>query len=103
MEKEFHTVTWKAEPDPLEAHGGKVPVKITGTFPDGYFNPKAAMYAEPYLVCDGNKIPLKPILLKGTDVGGEGIVISKDGGTFTYETVVDYKKAAGSLNCSLNQ
>ncbi|MCU0370617.1 MAG: tetratricopeptide repeat protein [Bacteroidales bacterium] len=93
MEKEYNTVTWKAEPDPLEAHGGKVPIKITGTFPDGYFHPKAAMYAEPYLVCDGNKIPLKPILLKGTEVGGEGIIISQDGGTFTYETVVDYEES----------
>jgi len=92
MEKEFNTVTWKAEPNPLEAHGGKVPIKITGTFPDGYFSPKAAMYIEPYLVCDGNKILLKPILLKGTDVGGEGIVISEDGGSFTYETVVDYNE-----------
>ena len=93
MEKEFNTVTWKAEPDPLEAHGGKVAIKVTGTFPEGYFNSKAAMYADPYLVCDGNKIPLKPILLKGTDVGGEGIVISEDGGSFTYETIVDYNES----------
>jgi tetratricopeptide (TPR) repeat protein len=93
MERDFSTVTWKAEPDPLEAHGGKVPIKITGTFPEGYFHPKAAMYAEPYLVCDGNKIMLKPILLKGTSVGGEGIVISQDGGSFTYETVVDYNES----------
>jgi tetratricopeptide (TPR) repeat protein len=93
MKKNFETVTFKAEPDPLEAHGGKVPVKITGTFPKDYFNPKAAMFAQPYLVCEGNKIPLKPILCKGTDVGGEGIVISKDGGSFTYETVVDYNES----------
>jgi tetratricopeptide (TPR) repeat protein len=93
MEKEFNTVTWKAEPDPLEAHGGEVKVKITGTFPKDYFSPKAAMYAEPYLICEGNKIPMKPILLKGTDVGGEGIVISEDGGSFTYETVVDYEES----------
>jgi tetratricopeptide (TPR) repeat protein len=93
MEKEFNTVTFKAEPDPLEANGGKVAIKITGTFPEGYFSPKAAMYVEPYLVCDGNKIMLKPIMLKGTDVGGEGIVISKDGGSFTYETVVDYNES----------
>lgn len=93
MEKNYNTVTFKAEPDPLEAHGGKVPVKITGTFPEGYFHPKAAMYAEPYLVCDGTTIPLKPILLKGTKVGGEGVVISQDGGSFTYETVVDYNES----------
>jgi Flp pilus assembly protein TadD len=91
MEKNFNTVTFKAEPDPLEAHGGKVAVKITGTFPEGYFHPKAAMWAEPVLICDGERIPMKPILLKGTSVGGEGIVISKDGGSFTYETVIDYK------------
>jgi tetratricopeptide (TPR) repeat protein len=93
MEKDFNTVTFKAEPNPLEAHGGKVPIKITGTFPDGYFSPKAAMLVESYLVCDGNKIPLKPIQLKGTDVGGEGIVISEDGGSYTYETVVDYNES----------
>ncbi|HOX77594.1 MAG TPA: hypothetical protein PLW31_06100 [Bacteroidales bacterium] len=92
MAKNFETVTFKAEPDPLEAHGGKVPVKITGNFPEGYFHPKAAMWAEPVLVCDGTRIPMKPILLKGTSVGGEGIVISKDGGSFTYETVVDYNE-----------
>lgn len=93
MKKNYETVTFKAEPDPLEAHGGKVPVKITGTFPAGYFHPKAAMYIEPALVCDGNKIQLKPILLKGTSVEGEGITISKDGGSFTYETVVDYDES----------
>jgi tetratricopeptide (TPR) repeat protein len=93
MKKEYNTVTYKTEPDPLEAHGGKVAIKITGTFPEGYFSPKAAYYAEPYLVCEGNEIALKPILLKGTEVGGEGIVISKDGGTFTYETVIDYNES----------
>ncbi len=91
MKKNYETVTFKTEPDPLEAHGGKVPIKVTGTFPANYFHPKAAMYAEPFLVCEGQEpIALKPILLKGTSVGGEGIVISKDGGSFTYETVVDY-------------
>jgi tetratricopeptide (TPR) repeat protein len=93
MKKNYETVTFKAEPNPLEAHGGKIPVKITGTFPPGYFHPKAAMYIEPYLVCDGMNIPMKPILLKGTSVGGEGIVISKDGGSFTYETVIDYNES----------
>jgi len=98
MKKNYSTVTFKAEPDPLEAHGGKVAVKITGTFPEGYFSPKAAMYMEPYLVCEGVQMPMKPILLKGTDVGGEGIVISKDGGSFTYETVVDYNE-----NCKVTE
>lgn len=93
MKKDFNSVNFKAEPDPLEAHGGKVAVKITGTFPAKYFHPKAAMWAEPVLVCEGGtRIPMKPILLKGTSVGGDGIVISKDGGSFTYETVIDYNE-----------
>jgi Flp pilus assembly protein TadD/outer membrane protein OmpA-like peptidoglycan-associated protein len=91
MKKEFETVTFKAEPNPLEAHGGKVPVKVTGTIPADYFNPKAAMFIQPYYVCEGEKIEMKPVLLKGTKVGGEGIVISEDGGSFTYETTIDYK------------
>jgi len=92
MTKEFATVTFKAEPDPLEAHGGKVPIKITGTFPEGYFDSKVAMCVTPVIKCeDGTNIELDPILLKGTDVGGEGIVISEDGGSFTYETEVDYQ------------
>jgi tetratricopeptide (TPR) repeat protein len=94
MTKEFPTVTFKAEPDPLEAHGGKVPVKITGTFPEGYFDEKAAMCVLPVLKCeDGTNIELDPILLKGTDVGGEGIVISEDGGSFTYQTTLDYQES----------
>lgn len=92
MEKEFPTVTWKAEPNPLEAIGGKVPIKITGTFPDGYFDSKASMLALPTLECtDGTVIALDPILLRGTDALGEGIVIPETGGSFTYETVVDYQ------------
>lgn len=100
MEKEFNTVTFKADPDPLEAHGGKVPIKITGTFPDGYFHPKAAMFVTPYLKCeDGSVTELEPILLKGSDVSGDGIVIAQSGGTFTYETVVDYQE--GMRACEL--
>ncbi len=94
MTKEFETVNFKAEPDPLEAHGDIVPIKITGTFPDGYFDPKVAMCAIPKLKCeDGTIIELDPILLKGSDVGGEGIVIPESGGSFTYNTQVPYQES----------
>lgn len=100
MEKDFNTVVFKADPDPLEAHGGKVPIKITGTFPKDYFHPKAAMFITPVLKCeDGSVTELEPILLKGTEVSGDGIVISPDGGSFTYETSVDYEE--GMRACEL--
>ncbi|MBW6461052.1 MAG: tetratricopeptide repeat protein [Bacteroidales bacterium] len=100
MTKEFDNVVFKAEPDPLEAHGGKVPVKITGTFPKDYFHPNAAMYITPVLKCDdGSVTELEPILLKGSSVSGPGIVIPQSGGSFTYETVMDYED--GMKACDL--
>ncbi|MFO7615113.1 MAG: tetratricopeptide repeat protein [Bacteroidales bacterium] len=100
MTKEFDNVVFKVDPDPLQAHGGKVPIKITGTFPKDYFHPNAAMYITPVLKCDdGSVTELEPILLKGTSVSGEGIVIPEGGGTFTYETVMDYEE--GMKACDL--
>lgn len=92
MDKDWESVTFKAEPDPLEAHGDKVPVKITGTFPEDYFSPKAAMLINPVLRCeDGTEIELDPILLKGEAVAGDGILIPYNGGSFTYYDTVDYQ------------
>lgn len=91
MEEDYATVKFVAEPDPLEAHGGEVPVKITGTFPPEYFHPEAAMYFAPVLVCeDGKEFPLDPVVLKGQDVAGEGILIPEGGGSFTYYDTVEY-------------
>ena len=92
MEKDWEAATFKAEPDPLEVHGEEVPVKITGNFPEKYFSPKAAMLVNPVLVCeDGTRTELDPILLKGEDVAGDGILIPYDGGSFTYYDTVAYQ------------
>ena len=90
MDKNYETVLFDAQPDPLEAHGGKVKVTVTGTFPEKYFHPKAAMKFQPVLKHDGGEIPLKSVTLKGQDVPGEGILIPYEGGTFTYEDELDY-------------
>ncbi len=91
MAKEYETVTYKVEPDPLESIGGKVPIKVTGTFPEGYFDSKAAMFFDPALKCGDKTIPLKSVVLKGEDVGGEGILIPESGGTFTIYDTLDYE------------
>lgn len=97
MEKEWESATFKAEPDPLEAHGDKVPVKITGTFPPKYFGKKTAMLVNPVLKCeDGTTFELDPILLKGEDVAGDGIVIPNAGGSFTYYDTLDYNPCMGA-------
>jgi len=99
MAKEWESVTFKADPDPLEAHGGKVPVKITGTFPPKYFSPKTAMLVTPVLQCeDGTEVELDPVLLKGESVAGDGILIPYDGGSFTYYDTVDYQTCQRASN-----
>ena len=92
MEKEFPEVTFVTTPDPLEAHGGMVKVKIVGTFPEKYFHPKAAMEFTPMLVHEDGTYELKSVMLKGQDVAGEGILIPQSGGTFTYEDEFPYQE-----------
>lgn len=92
MEKEFPEVVFVTTPDPLEAHGGMVKVKIVGTFPEKYFHPKAAMEFTPVLKYDGQEYELKTVILKGQDVAGEGILIPQSGGSFTYEDEFPYQE-----------
>jgi Tfp pilus assembly protein PilF len=92
MEKEYETVAFVEDPDPMEAHGGTVKVKVTGTFPEKYFHPKAAMKFTPYVKYDGGEYPLKTVVLKGEDVAGEGILIPNGGGTFVYEDEFPYQE-----------
>ena len=90
MEKDWDLPTFVTTPDPLEEHGGKVKVKVIGTFPEKYFHEKAAMEFTPRLVYDGGEVILSTVYLKGEDVAGDGILIPKSGGTFTYEDEIDY-------------
>ena len=60
MVKKYPTVTYKVTPEILETHGGKVEVKIDGTFPPKYFNKKATIALTPVLKFEGGEKTLKP-------------------------------------------
>ncbi len=90
MKDKCDVITYKVDPNPLEVNGGKIHIKIVGTFPEKYFQTKAAIEFTPVLKYDGGQIALKTIQLKGEQVSGEGIMIPYSGGSFTYEDDVDF-------------
>ena len=95
MVKKQSQVTYSVTPNPLEAHGGKMTMEIKGTYPAKYFHKKAAVSITPVIKADdGTTLNLKPILLKGENVSGEGQpIVYKTGGSFSSTQTIDYKPA----------
>lgn len=91
MVKNYDLVSVKATPELLEERGNIVNVKISGTIPPKYFAKNAGMILQPYLVYEGGKTALKPILLKGENVVGDGTPIKYDmGGSFEQSEALTY-------------
>jgi Flp pilus assembly protein TadD/outer membrane protein OmpA-like peptidoglycan-associated protein len=94
MAKNFDLVKCEVIPNPLEALGDSVKVTIKGTFPPKYFSRKACIYVTPEIKYAGGTYTLKPILLKGEDVEGDGIMINyKEGGTCSNTQTIPYTPA----------
>lgn len=83
--------TYQVEPEVLEAKGGNVEFKVTGTIPAKSFHKKAVVEFTPFLKYDGKTKELKKLVLRGEKTEGEGTVInSKTGGGFTYAENFEY-------------
>lgn len=79
------------DPEVLEAVGGKVPVTITGTFPEKYFKKKATVEVTPVLRWGQRSAKSQPVTFQGEKVEGNDQTISyKAGGTYTIKAVFDY-------------
>ncbi|PLW96722.1 MAG: hypothetical protein C0593_10725 [Marinilabiliales bacterium] len=84
--------SYDVEPETLENDGGKITVKVEGTIPEKTFHKKAVVEFTPVMKYDGKEKELKSMTLKGEKAEGNGQVIStKEGGSFTYNTVIDYE------------
>ncbi|MFA6875620.1 MAG: tetratricopeptide repeat protein [Parabacteroides sp.] len=82
----------KAEPQPLEAIGGKVPVTISATFPAKWFNKKAVVTVTPVLRYEGGEAWGTAYTYQGESVKGNNQVISlKDGANVTMKSNFTYK------------
>ncbi|MFC2100220.1 hypothetical protein ACFLRZ_00160 [Bacteroidota bacterium] len=94
MQRNYDQFAITAEPEVLSVYGDSVPVTITGKIPPKYFSKKAGVTLNPVLVYQGGTAELKPIMLQGEKVAGNGITISYDnGGTFTVNDYVKYDPA----------
>ena len=79
------------DPEVLEAIGGKVPVTITGKFPEKYFKKNATVEVTPVLRWDGGEAKGQPAKFQGEKVQGNDQTISyKAGGTYTMKASFDY-------------
>ena len=88
VKDEYFTVN----PDPLEARGGQVEYKVTGTFPSKSFIKKVVCTATPELRWNGGSVKGEPVTLQGEKVQGNGKVIEwKEGGSFTYNGNFKYQ------------
>ena len=78
-------------PEVLEAVGGKVPVTITGKFPEKYFKKNATAEVTPVLRWEGGEAKGQPATFQGEKVQGNDQTISyKTGGTYTMKASFDY-------------
>ena len=82
----------KAEPQPLEAIGGQVPVTINATIPAKWFNKKAVVTVTPVLRYEGGEAYGTPYTYQGEKVKGNYQVIpQKEGANVTLKSSFKYK------------
>ena len=82
-----------ANPEELEAIGGKVPVTINITFEKRWFNKDAVVVVTPYLYYQGEKSLGNSYTYRGENIEGNDwqMVSYEDGGRETLKSSFDYK------------
>jgi len=103
MVKKYNTVKFKATPEVLETHAGKISVTVEGTIPAKYFHKKAVVEFTPVLKYATGETKLKTITLMGEKAVGDGQKVGyKSGTSFTYTDVFDYNPAMNSSELKVN-
>lgn len=88
LSSDYFTTT----PQVLEAVAGKVPVTISGKFPEKYFNKKAVVEVTPVLRWNGGEVKGQPTVFQGEKVENNYQTISyKMGGNYSMRTNFDYR------------
>jgi tetratricopeptide (TPR) repeat protein len=82
----------KAQPQPLEAVGGQVPVTINATFPAKWFNKNAVVKITPVLRYQGGEAWGTSYTYQGEKVkGNDQVIPQKEGGNVTMKSSFTYK------------
>jgi len=91
MPKNKKDITWTPTPNPLEMHGEKVAIKVTGTFPALYFDKKAKMVITPVLKYATDEKALTPITVQGEKFKDNNPTIKfKEGGSFEFSDTLAF-------------
>lgn len=95
---------FNVQPNPLEAHGGKVSATINGTFPEKYMAKKAVVTVTPELrAADGTSLKGAPATFQGEKVLGNDQTISyRMGGNYTMKSDFAYNDAFRQSELWLN-
>ena len=80
----------QCDPAVLEVIGGKIKAKVTVSYPESYFNPKAILEVVPVIVYDGGESALKPFCYQGEKVKDNFKVIPSTGATVSETAVFDF-------------
>ena len=99
MAEMAENVTIKCEPAVLEVVGGNIDAKVSVTYPEDYFHPKAILEVTPVIVYEGGEQAMEPFVFQGEKVKDNYEVISSDGATVTKN--VHFTYVPGMEKCYL--
>ena len=124
MKKNAGDIRYDVKPPILETHGcldcikqvedsrptesrmtalGMVPVTISGTFPEKYFDKKATLTLTPVIKYEGGEVPFPSVqILQGEKVQSNNRMISYSGGNFTYSSAVPYISTVSRTNTPIS-
>lgn len=91
----------KCTPEVLEAVAGKIPVSVTVTYPDGYFDKNAKIAVTPVLVYEGGEAKGPVFTYQGEKVKENNKVIPETGSTVSETFSFDFKEGMEKASLEL--
>lgn len=84
-------IDYKVNPNPVEMHGDTITLNINGKFQEKGLHKKAIVEVTPYIVDEnGKEVAFKTETFQGEKAAGNGKVIPKEGGSFSYTAKIPY-------------
>ncbi len=92
MAESVESIKTSCTPEVLQLVGDKIPVKLSVTYPKGYFHQEAMMVVTPVLVYEGGQLTGTPYIYQGEKIKDNYKVVPYSGGTVTETMEFDFFK-----------
>lgn len=92
MAQSVENIKTTCTPEVLELVGNKIPVKVSVTYPKGYFHQEAMMVVTPVLIYEGGQQTGTPYIYQGEKIKDNYKVVPFAGGTVTETMEFDFIK-----------